>query len=395
MPTKSQLESNIWKYKAHVILRNSLMIAAPILPIFMLSRGLTFLQLMTLESIYAAMVVTLEIPTGAFADLLGRKRTLILGSSTFTLALFLLYISTNFQMFLISEIFAAIGASLVSGADSAFLYDTLKKLKQENLYKKIEGSAQSLRLFIWGLGTITVGYLASIALGLPILIAAIINAFGGIILLLGYEPHKLKKVKRMAKHHWNQTLKGIKIATTHLKVRWLIAISAIGGSAGSVSYWFYSPYFELTSLPLVYFGWVFASFHVVASAFSKYAHEIEEKLGQVLSIIVLQSLYAITPVLMGLFLHPLAFFVIFPMQIGRGLHDPIFKQYINDHITSDKRATVLSIKSFSSRMLNIAALPLFGYLADFWSLQTSLLILGITIAAMSAIAFAFKPKTVQ
>ena len=46
---------------------------------------------------------------------------------------------SGFNEFFIAEIFLGIGGSLISGADSALIYDTLLELKKDEDYTKIEG----------------------------------------------------------------------------------------------------------------------------------------------------------------------------------------------------------------------------------------------------------------
>ena len=52
----------------------------PIFVPFMLSLGLSFRDIMIIGGIYSAVVIVVEVPTGAFADRLGRRPSMILGS---------------------------------------------------------------------------------------------------------------------------------------------------------------------------------------------------------------------------------------------------------------------------------------------------------------------------
>ena len=45
------------------------------------------------------------------------------------------------SIFIIAEILLGIGGSLISGTDSAMLYDTLIELNDSNEYSKIEGKS--------------------------------------------------------------------------------------------------------------------------------------------------------------------------------------------------------------------------------------------------------------
>ena len=74
-------------------------------------------QIMVLQAIYSVSIVALEIPSGYFADVLGRRRTLILGVIMGTVGMGIYSLSYGFLGFLIAELVLGIGQSFVSGAD--------------------------------------------------------------------------------------------------------------------------------------------------------------------------------------------------------------------------------------------------------------------------------------
>ncbi|MFP3860730.1 MAG: MFS transporter [Bacteroidales bacterium] len=103
------------------------MLFMPIIVLFYKNNGLSMQDIFTLKAAYSIAIVLLEIPSGYIADVLGRKKTLIIGAFL-GFAGFLIYdFSFNFWGFLMAELVLGIGQSLISGADSALLYDSLKK----------------------------------------------------------------------------------------------------------------------------------------------------------------------------------------------------------------------------------------------------------------------------
>lgn len=59
-------------------------------------RGFSMLEIGMLESIFHVVSCIFEIPSGAFADVFGRKRTLTLSRLTSILSSFLMILSANF-----------------------------------------------------------------------------------------------------------------------------------------------------------------------------------------------------------------------------------------------------------------------------------------------------------
>jgi len=118
----------------------------PVIVIFFQRQGLSMTQVMVLQTAFALAVVGLEIPSGFFADRVGRRPSIFLGAAAVTAACVVYGTGYGFGQFLIAELLWAVGASLISGADSAILYDTLLALGREKEYQKIEGHASFLGL---------------------------------------------------------------------------------------------------------------------------------------------------------------------------------------------------------------------------------------------------------
>lgn len=121
----------------------------------------------------------LELPTGALADLIGRKKTVILAYIIDALQYIGMAFATNLPQFLVLSIVSGTAEALRSGSLEALVYDSLKQDKRENDYKKIM-AAQGIRFQI-GLmiSTVMGGFMGSyweplpyIATGLLLFISA-------------------------------------------------------------------------------------------------------------------------------------------------------------------------------------------------------------------------------
>ncbi len=131
------LESNIWKFYIYKFLSGFFLIA-PILIIFYLSIKISYFQLSLIASIGVLTIMIFEIPSGAFADLIGRKISVSSGLFLVAIQYLLIGYGQTYFYFLLGAILGGIGWSLVSGADIALLYDTLKKLNKEKSFQKIK-----------------------------------------------------------------------------------------------------------------------------------------------------------------------------------------------------------------------------------------------------------------
>lgn len=387
---QERIKSNIWKFYLFKIFSDAFFIV-PIVVLFWQSNGLNMTQIMILQSVFSIMVVFLEVPTGYFADIFGRKKTLIFGGVFTTLAILFYSFGYNFYQFLIVEIFFAFGMSLISGCDSAFLYDTLKDLNKEDLYKKIWGNSLFYSLIFLAFANIAGGFLGKINLRWPFYISLPFFALSIPIAMSMQEPKRHKPI--FERGYIYDLLKTIKdLVVNNKKVKWLIIYSAVIIGFNQAALWLYQPYFKLSGLDIFYFGIVFAAFQIVAAISSKYAHKIEEKLGQKNSLAMLVILVSVSYFLMHNFIFLFSFSFAFIQQFVRGFSKIVFTDYINKLTSSEIRATVLSAQSLLERLFYALIVPIIGWVVDIYSLTQALLILGITSLICGAAVLAMMSR---
>ncbi len=103
----------------------------PVFTILFLDYGLTIEQFALLNSVWAITIVCAEVPSGALADMLGRKQ-LIVATSVLMIAeiALLAFVPLGnsqliFWVFLLNRIFSGLAEAMASGADEALAYDAL------------------------------------------------------------------------------------------------------------------------------------------------------------------------------------------------------------------------------------------------------------------------------
>ena len=134
---EKEYRSNITKAYWFRFFKNFHLFSAVLVPFFLLWGKISFTEIMLLQAGFTFFVFLLEIPTGVVADWFGRKTSLIVAGFT-AVAAPLIYVSyPSFWIFLLAEFFWAMGAALISGADSALIYDSLKATGDEKKSKKV------------------------------------------------------------------------------------------------------------------------------------------------------------------------------------------------------------------------------------------------------------------
>ncbi len=105
----------------------------PVFAILFLDFGLSLEQFALLNAVWAAAIVLLEVPSGALADIIGRRRLLIGAALLMVAEMALLCLAPRgnptvlFFFFLGNRILSGAAEAAASGADEALAYDTLKR----------------------------------------------------------------------------------------------------------------------------------------------------------------------------------------------------------------------------------------------------------------------------
>lgn len=103
----------------------------PVFTILFLDFGLSLDQFALLNAIWAATIVLMEVPSGALADIVGRKRLLIFSGGLMIMEMALLCLMPLgkspwlFPAFALNRILSGIAEACASGADEALAYDSL------------------------------------------------------------------------------------------------------------------------------------------------------------------------------------------------------------------------------------------------------------------------------
>jgi len=375
---QEDVKRNLVLYKWYFVLVQSLFVG-PILILYLQKVGkMSLSHIYVMEAVVVLGFVLLEIPSGALADLIGRKKTIVLGSFLMVGSEVILTIAVSPVYVWISNILWMISLSMRSGADSAFLYDSLKEVGREKEYEKIQGRAFSYLFLSIAICSLSVGFLSEISLRLPFILSAIGILISCFIALSFKEVSK--KEKYTAKRQKELMKLSILFVKNHKRIKWIIAFSILISTSSKVWFFSYNPYFELVDFDLKYYGVIFFLFNITAWFFSRNAHILRRKIGERSSIISMLLLITIPIILMATFVSKIMISMTVLQNIVRGFKKPFIEAFINHHIEdSGKRATILSIESATDGLASFFVLNLFGLALRFWTLTFSLQVLGFSV----------------
>jgi MFS family permease len=115
----------------------------PVFTVLFLDYGLTLEQFAILNIVWALTIVLAEVPSGALADIVGRKRLVVFAAIMMVVEMALIVFAPIgaspflFPLFLVNRICSGLSEAAASGADEALAYDSLKALGREDDWAKI------------------------------------------------------------------------------------------------------------------------------------------------------------------------------------------------------------------------------------------------------------------
>lgn len=369
------LESNIWKFYLYRVF-SCLIFATPIIVLFYQENGLSMTQIMILQSIYTLIILLGVIPSGIFADYFGRKKVLIINGIFYVAAWIVYALSHTFFQFILAEIVIALSAATWSASGTAFFYDTLKELEREKDFKKLYGNVISINYIFWGISSLFAGYIALRGMRLTFWLTALTTV---ISFLIVFSFHDTKIHKHKDKKYINHLKESFNFTINHKKIRLLIIFSALIFALTFVGYILYQPYFKEINIPLVYFGLLYFFLFIAAALGSKIADKTEIWLGEKKILIIIISLMVLC--FLGMAQKILIFGLIFPIIISfcGGVFEPVIADYINKLVKSKQRSTIMALDTIAIELFSTISAPIIGYIADVYTLSTSIYMIAIIL----------------
>lgn len=229
--------------------------------------GLALQDIGFLAAIFAGVQLLFEVPTGLFADKVGRARAMQI-SAILLISATLLYVLVQSKTGIYLGMFCeALGYTFLTGASEAIVHDSLVVVHKEKFYTKILGRAQSIALIanalLVGLVPLTYG----IDKRLPFLIG---TAAFSILLIVAFNMHDVGR-------HTTDLVKQ-RIEWIHLRKRHVVLFAMLFGVVGAV-YIAPSDFFNIAlkefGLQPQYLGWIFASASIVGAVFGLFIDKLK------------------------------------------------------------------------------------------------------------------------
>lgn len=341
---------------------------APAFWVLQLQQTLTLAQIGILFSVLSISSFIFEIPTGAFADIYGRKFSTILGHLLIAVSYVALFFFHDFYYRLFIFIFLGFSTTFISGAMESWIIDKLKYKKQDKLIKEYYIKRQSITrfsLFLSGL----LGALIVAKLGLNIIwIFAGFSFLVSVVIFSFMSEEKVSNDKKQSfKQIFIQAKKSIKFSLKH-QVLLLIFIASFfimfRDSFSADLVW--QPFLKNLNFPLYAFGFLFSGITLVG-IFTPFLikpllSKFKSEKNYITFLLLISIILNLLVILVNNFIFGLIVFIFIMFVIDLSI--PISSTYIQKFIPSKMRATIISFNSMIIALSYAISSPISGLLAD-------------------------------
>jgi MFS family permease len=362
----------------------------PFIILFFLQQGLSFTQIGILIGFRELFINLVEIPSGAVADLFGRRRSMVLSFIAYIISFIIFGFSSDYWHFFIAMFFFAIGEAFRTGTHKAMIFTWLRLQGRLDEKTRVYGYTRS-----WSkIGSIVSTILAVLFVLLTnnysyVFFFAIVPYIIGLLNFLSYpaelegRPEKSVSFKKMAIHLWEC----MRSAMANVNLRRLIIESISFEGVYKAVDTYLQPILKNIAIMLPIFilwgeaqrssiivGAVYIVIYFAAALASRNAYRLvrfagNEESGSLMLWILNTVIYiALIPLLyFELYYIAIALFVL--LAILQNIWYPILLSRFDAFATEEKGATVLSIESQAKSLSTMIFAPLIGLMVDYVASQ--------------------------
>lgn len=344
--------------------------------------GLSFFQISITTTAFAFAMVFFEIPTGAFADGVSRKYSVIIGYGMLAITTFLMALTNSFNYIIILWILAGIGVTFTSGAYDAWVVDNLIHKKRKDLQQEF---------FIKEMSIMSIGAVFAPLLGAIIVKISSIQtlwyvfsagcAVSLIILAIFAKEHYVPKKKsaiQTIKQSYHDSIESLQYSFNHKVIFYIM----MGGAFVSIMLFSndgWQPFLVSLSLPKENLGLVMSAFGFIsivipflARYLVKYKVRIMMPIIVGIMMLVMGSVLLLAP---PMYIHAIIIYLI--IQILFIIKNPVMQSYFHDHVPKHLRATIGSTTSMMTQLAVGLSALFAGYLMDLYGPQKAIAMGGI------------------
>lgn len=354
--------------------------------IFQRAYQLDYLESNICNFVFLASMFIFEVPTGAIADVYGRKNSFVISCLLLGTSMFVYAASTSFLGFLLAEVICGLALTFATGAFEAWAVDRLKQLGSQTTINHLMVRQAQIEKLGAMCGAALGAWLNNKNILIPWIAAGSIQIFTGLAaLILMKEEGFTPKANSLQESY--QTLKStVKNSLSQIKQNQAVGFVVVSGAIYNLCLqptnmqWqpYFSSFLGPNTTPL---GFIFSGIMVAVMIGAQFANKwttlwqsspnamIAAKLLIGLFIVMTSSLTKFPAILTFFLLH----------EVVRGIYWPIKDAYIHNNINSEERATTISFESMVRQIGGMIGLLASGLAAKYTSIPLTWGLSGLAL----------------
>ncbi len=351
--------------------------------VYLAIRGYSPFAIGLLETLFHAVKFLAEAPTGIFADLVGRRVSLIIANALNAISNILLIVP-GVPFVIASFVLSGVAYAFRGGAGDALLWNITGDSADQSIARRY--ASLYTRIFVLAsvggiIGNAVAGYISQQMLVLPFIIQAVLLLIGAVFLAPVPE-------QRAASHTRSQPFKyiinGLQIVRMNRLLLLVLLYASLLDSIWQTVYFYIQLFFHGKEMSLGTIGLIVAASLLCNLIFISIAPWLLARISRktfltISGVCMIIGLLAMgTGILMMQLLGYLLFF-----QAANGLLIPFMSVFINEHAPESHRATVLSLQTGLFSLAMVILFPLFGWIVRFIPYQLLYLWLGCGLLLIS------------
>jgi len=392
----------ITRFSLYGFLKN-LDFSEPFLILFYLSIGLNFFQIGVLISFLNICVNLMEIPSGALADIYGRKSSMIVSLVSYIFAFAIFAFSHSYPPLFAAVFFYSVGEAFRTGTHKAMIFDWLRRNDRMSEKTRVYGFTRS-----WSKYGSAVSVIISTAIIIFsnsyrwIFIFSIIPYIAGVWNIACYPSYldNKQEQKMNIREIFLHTFGSIKKTFADIRIRKLVIQSMGFEGVFEVVKDYLQPVLKAQALVLaamfilpekestaVVVGIVYFILHIVSAEASRKAHVFQGRFNSDQSAIIamiftgfILAFFSSAGIYFKYYILAIASYIVY--YIIQNFWRPILVAQYDDLAESTEQATILSIESQTKTVGITILAPAAGYLADNYGIESSLMLMAMILLVL-------------
>jgi MFS family permease len=340
--------------------------------------------MLSVQALFGFVLAAFEFPSGYIADRLGHRLAVLSGTGLVVAGWLLYSVANGLWGTVLAEAVLGVGMSLISGADTALLYESLQRLGREHEYARWYARMRVVAQLAEGASALVAGLLFAYSPWLPFQLQALVMVLAGLLVL------------RMV-----STPVSVQQARGHLAQMGFIARHALrehptlpallftGVSFSLMSFlpvWLVSLHARESGMSSSVLGLYWAAANVIVALGALQAERLGRRFGLHRFLVGCALLSAMGYGVLAFAPGVIAPFGYFALTLVRGLHAPELHHAEQRAVPSSDRAAFLSFRNFLFRGSYVVLGPVIGLMADRIGMRWTLFGIGAFIVPVMLLA---------